>query len=157
MLPGLLLVGLVVVPPVLAVIGLSLFRVELLRDDLRPFVGLTNFTVRLPVDVDFLATLPRTLIFAACATALAVPVALGAALFVNARRRGGGTLGLLLLLPWAVAPIADGVFWRLVFDQRFGLVNAALGGFGVAPVRWTTDAIPELVVTLVAVVWRATP
>jgi ABC-type sugar transport system permease subunit len=157
MLPGLLLVGIVVVPPVLAVIGLSFFRVELLRDDLRPFIGLNNFVVRLPVDDEFLATIPRTLVFALAATVLAVPVALGSALLVNGRRRGGNILGLLLLLPWAVAPLAAGLFWRLVFDTHFGLVNAGLGLIGIAPIPWTTDPIPTLVVTLVAVVWRATP
>jgi ABC-type sugar transport system permease subunit len=157
MVPGLLLVGVVVVPPFLAVVLLSLFRIELLRDDLRPFVGLSNFLVRLPLDVDFLDTIPRTLIFAIASTALAVPVALGSALLVNGRRRGGNALGLLLLLPWAVAPIAAGVFWRLVFDTRFGLVNAGLRALGLGTVRWTNEATPTLVVTLVAVTWRATP
>ena len=156
MLPGLVLVGIVVALPVLAVVVLSLFRVEMLRDDLRPFVGVTNY-VNLSRDDAFLATLPRTLVFAAASTALAVPVALGSALLVNARRRWAGILGLLLLLPWGVAPIADGVFWRMVFDDRTGLVNAALGGLGIAPVRWTTQDVPQLVVTLVAVTWRATP
>ena len=157
MLPGLVLVGLVVLPPVLAVLGLSLFRVELLRDDDRPFVGLRNFLVRLPLDAVFLATLPRTFAFAFLATALAVPIALGTALLVNGRQRGGNRLGLLLLLPWTVAPVAAGVFWRLVFDTRFGLVNAGMGAFGLSPVRWTSEALPGLVVTLVAVVWRAIP
>src|SRR5215212_9453978 len=139
MLPGLLLVGLVVVPPVVAVIVLSFFRIELLRDDFRPFVGLNNYLVRLPVDVAFLNTVPRTLVFAFLATTIAVPIALAAALLVNGRRRGANPLGLLLLLPWAVAPIAAGVFWRLMFDPRFGLVNAGLGVLGIAPVRWTTE------------------
>jgi ABC-type sugar transport system permease subunit len=157
MLPGLSLVALVVVPPVLAVLGLSLFRVELLRDDLRPFVGLNNFLVRLPVDADFLATVPRTFLFAVAATVLAVPIALGAALLVNGRRRGGNTLGLLLLLPWTVAPLAAGVYWRMVFDTKGGLVNAGLGMLGIRPVGWTTESLPTLFVALVAVVWRAIP
>ena len=157
MAPGLLLIGLIVVPPVLAVLTLSLFRVELIRDDLRPFVGLRNFLVRLPVDREFLETVPRTLVFAALATVAAVPIALAAALLVNGRVRGANALGLLLLLPWAVAPLAAGLFWRLVFDTRFGLVNAGLGMLGVEPLRWTTDAVLTLFVTLVAVVWRAIP
>ncbi len=85
--PGLILVGLVVLPPVLAVLGLSLFRIELIRDDLRPFVGLSNFLNRLPADTTFVGTIPRTILFAAAATALSVPVALGAALLVNGRGR----------------------------------------------------------------------
>jgi multiple sugar transport system permease protein len=56
-----------------------------------------------------------------------------------------------------VAPIAAGVFWRLVFDTRFGLVNAGLRALGLGTVRWTNEATPTLVVTLVAVTWRATP
>ena len=157
MAPGLLLIGLIVVPPVLAVLTLSLFRVEMIRDDLRPFVGFGNFLVRLPVDREFLETIPRTLTFAFLATIAAVPIALAASLFVNGRVRGANALGLLLLLPWAVAPLAAGLLWRLVFDTRFGLVNAGLGMLGVAPVRWTTDPVLTLVVTLVAVVWRAIP
>ena len=157
MLPGLLLVGLVAVPPVLAVLVLSLFRIELMRDDVRRFVGLSNFLVRLPVDGEFLATIPRTLVFAVLATATAVPIALGAALLVNGRRRGASALGLLLLVPWVVAPVAAGVFFRLLFDSKFGLVNGAMVALGLAPVRWLDDALLALVVTLAAVVWRAIP
>ena len=157
MLPGLLLVGLVAVPPVLAVLVLSLFRIELMRDDVRRFVGLSNFLVRLPVDGEFLATIPRTLVFAVHATATAVPIALGAALLVNGRRRGASALGLLLLVPWVVAPVAAGVFFRLLFDSKFGLVNGAMVALGLAPVRWLDDALLALVVTLAAVVWRAIP
>jgi multiple sugar transport system permease protein len=157
LLPGLILVILIVVPPVAAVFGLSFFRVELLKDDLRPFVGLHNFIDRMPVDTDFLASLPRTAIFAFVSTLLAVPVALGAALLVNSRGRSAAVLGLLLLLPWAVAPVADGVFWRMVFDTNYGLVNDALGVVGIGPLPWNTDDLGELVVTLAAVVWRSTP
>lgn len=157
MLPGLLLVGLVAVPPVLAVLVLSLFRIELMRDDVRRFAGLSNFLVRLPADGEFLATIPRTLVFAFLATATAAPIALGAALLVNGRRRGASALGLLLLVPWAVAPVAAGVFFRLLFDSKFGLVNDAMVALGVAPVRWLDEALLSLVVTLIAVVWRAIP
>jgi hypothetical protein len=48
--PGLILVALIVLPPTLAVFGMSLFRIELGKDDLTPFVGLNNYLVRLPLD-----------------------------------------------------------------------------------------------------------
>ena len=48
--PGLILVALIVLPPTLAVFGLSLFRIELGKDDLIRFVGLNNYLVRLPID-----------------------------------------------------------------------------------------------------------
>jgi len=49
--PGLLLVAVFVVPPVLAALGLSLFRIELTRDDITPFVGLRNYATRMPAEV----------------------------------------------------------------------------------------------------------
>ena len=41
--PSLLLVGLVVLPPTIAVFVLSVFRIELAKDDRTPFVGLANY------------------------------------------------------------------------------------------------------------------
>src|SRR6187455_2982968 len=66
--PGLILVALIVLPPTLAVFGMSLFRIELGKDDLTPFVGLNNYLVRLPLDDEVLAAIPRTLFFAAMST-----------------------------------------------------------------------------------------
>ena len=121
--PGLLMVALFVLLPILWVIFTSLFRQELSHDSFRPFITLRNYAVRLGADDVFLGTIPRTIGFAAVATALAVPIALGTALVIHARagRRGAGLLGLLLLLPWAIAPIADGLLWRLLFDTRSGI------------------------------------
>ena len=53
-LPGLLLVGAFVLPPILAAVGMSFFRIELLRDDFTPFIGFRNYAVRLAADSGFL-------------------------------------------------------------------------------------------------------
>jgi ABC-type sugar transport system permease subunit len=154
--PGLLLVGFFVVPPVLAAIGLSFFRIELLRDSITPFIGFRNYATRLPADTEFLATLGLTVGFAIVTTLVAVPVALGTALLVARRSRWSGLLGLLLLLPWAVAPIASGLFWRAMFDPQAGLVNHVLLAADLPPVL-LREAGGALVATLVAVTWRAIP
>ena len=86
-LPGGLLVALIVLPPILAVLGMSLFRIELLRDNNTPFVGLLNYE-RIGADANFLEAVPRTIIFAAGTTLLMVPLALAAALLLNRRFRG---------------------------------------------------------------------
>src|SRR5262245_10940440 len=90
--PSLLLVALVVLPPILAVFGLSMFRIELIKDDRTPFVGLNNFTIRLPADDVVLAAIPRTLIFAAAVTAVTLPLALITALVLNKAFRGASWL-----------------------------------------------------------------
>ena len=76
-LPAGILIALIVIPPILAIFGMSLFRINLLRDSNTPFVGLTNY-LRIGGDTDFLDSVPRTVIFAAGTTLLTVPLALSA-------------------------------------------------------------------------------
>lgn len=154
--PGLLVVLLIIGPPVLAVVAFSVFRIELAGPGTEPFVGLRNYVVRLPADAEFLGTLPFTVAFAAITTAVAVPVALGAAFLVQSRRRFAGALALLLILPWAVAPIGDGLLWRLLFDPLYGIVGKLLRYAGLPPVVVST-APGSIAAMVVAVTWRAMP
>src|SRR4051794_19832329 len=80
-LPGAVLIGAIVLPPVIAVVVMSLFRIELVKAGPNHFVGLDNYS-RLFEDHDFLASIPRTLVFAALTTVLAVVLALCVALIL---------------------------------------------------------------------------
>jgi len=155
--PGLLLVAAVVVPPVLAALGLSLFRIELTRDDITPFVGLRNYATRMPADAEFLGTLPLTVGFAVLVTLIAVPLALAAALLIaRSGVRTAAALWLFLVVPWAVAPIASGLFWRLQFGTRAGFAYQAIHVLGLPSLALDTPQ-GSLVAIAVAVIWRAIP
>ena len=143
-------------PPILAAIGMSFFRIELLRDDFTPFIGFRNYAVRLAADSDFLGTLPLTVGFAVLTSALAVPIALATAVLIDGRGRFAGALAVVLLLPWAIAPIADGILWRLMFEPRTGLVTYLLSQLGL-PTVVIRDAAGAIVAMVVAVTWRAIP
>ena len=153
--PGLALVGVFVLIPIIAAIAMSAFRIELLRDDFTPFVAFRNYAVRLPADAEFLGTLPVTVGFAVLTTAVAVPLALATALLINGRGRFSGALAVVLLLPWAVAPIADGILWRLLFE-RTGIATYLLSLAGL-PTVVTREAAGAFVAIVVAVTWRAIP
>ena len=154
--PGLVLVGVFVLLPIAAAITFSAFRIELLRDDFTPFIGFRNYAVRLPADKAFLGTLPLTVWFAFVTSVIAVPLALATALLIHGRARFSGVLAAVLLLPWAVAPIADGILWRLMFEPRTGLATYILDAFGLPPVV-IRDAVGTFVAMVVAVTWRAIP
>src|SRR6476646_9146961 len=66
--PSLLLLAVIVLPPTLAVFGLSTFRIELGKDEIIRNVGLSNYLVRLLGDQEILDAIPRTLLFAALST-----------------------------------------------------------------------------------------
>jgi ABC-type sugar transport system permease subunit len=157
--PGLILVALIVLPPTLAVFGLSLFRIELAKDDLVPFVGLRNYLTRLPADTEVLAAIPRTLFFAAMSTAITLPLALITALALNRGFRGVSIFFMALLMPWAVASVVAGIFWRFIFDTNFGIVNGVLIGLGLleAPINWLQNTAQAVAIALVAQSWRSVP
>ena len=157
--PGLILVALIVLPPTLAVFGMSLFRIELGKDDLTPFVGLNNYLVRLPLDDEVLAAIPRTLFFAAMSTAITLPLALVTALVLNRGFRGVSIFFMALLMPWAVASIVAGIFWRAIFDTNHGIVNGVLVGLGLMdqPFNWLASTAQAVGIALVAQSWRSVP
>ena len=150
--PSLLLVALVVLPPTIAVFALSLFRIELGKDDRTPFVGLNNFLVRLPADQVVMDAIPRTIIFAAAITAVTLPLALVTALVLNRRFRGDSVFFMALLVPWAISSIVTGIFWRLMFDVQFGIVNGILIGLGVMakPINWLENTGVAIIIAVVA-------
>ncbi len=157
-LPGGLLIALIVLAPILAVLGMSVFRINLLRDNNTPFVGTLNYE-RIGADVNFLEAVPRTVIFAAGATFLIVPLALAAALVLNRRFRGATLLGVALLLPWAVAPVVTGLYWKFIFQAQFGIATGLMNIFGFAdgPVVWLGEPNIAMGVAVVATAWRSVP
>ena len=121
--PGLVLTGLFVVPPILGVLGLSLFRAELGRDSHRPFIALRNYAINIGNDAEFMGALPLTVGVAMLVTVISVPAALGAAALIHGRsRRVAGILSVILLLPWAV-PIS--------WTPRSAIVRAAAASSSV--------------------------
>jgi ABC-type sugar transport system permease subunit len=157
-LPAGLLVVLVAVPPIAAVFGMSLFRIELLRDGPSHFVGLKNIT-RLRADTNFTASIPRTMIFALGSTALTVPLALATAMVMNRAKRFAAPLAIALLLPWAIAPIVTGFFWRFMFQPSFGIITTILRSVGLVhgSVAWLQDPDKAFGIAILATAWRSAP
>src|SRR5207237_7111457 len=78
-LPAAIPIALFVIPPIIAVFAMSLFRIEVAKDDNVPFGGLRNCW-RALADADFLASVPRWVGFGVGARAICVPLGRAGAL-----------------------------------------------------------------------------
>ena len=124
------------------------------------FVGLRNYLTIRPSDrKEVLDAIPRTLFFAALCTAVTLPLALLTALVLNRGFRGAGLFFMAVLLPWAMASVVAGIFWRVIFDTQFGVVNGILVGLGFIdePINWLQKTVQAVAIAIVAQTWRSVP
>jgi ABC-type sugar transport system permease subunit len=103
-------------------------------------------------DPRFGKSLLTTGVVMAAAVVLELSLGFGLALALQRLRTRGPVLT-LLLVPSALSPLIVGVAWWMLFNTRYGAVNAILG----LDLDWTRSMPWALVAVIVAVVWQGTP
>lgn len=141
--PSLLGVVLFLLVPVLIVVGLALFRWDLVGP--RTFVGLDN-VVAVATDGRFTRSLLVTAFFVLIVIPVQTVLGLAAALLLDRGLPGTTVLRVIFVLPWICAPLALGVVWRWILSPTDGALNALLG----IRVEWLAD--PALALPSVAAV-----
>lgn len=156
--PAALMFLIFVGPPIVSVFVMSTYRIELLKDLPTGFVGLHNIS-RMLADQEFIASIPRTTAFTVGTTLITVPLSVVAALLMNIRGRWSAAIGISVLLPWTIAPIVTGFYWRFLFQPSFGLATqiATLTGLHQGAIPWLQDTKTALSIAVVASSWRTIP
>jgi multiple sugar transport system permease protein len=157
-LPTALLLLVFLVYPIAYAVVMSFNRIELTVSPDQRWVGLNNYS-RVLGDRVMRESIVRTLIFAGLTVVICVGLSLILALVLNESFKGRKFVRVLILLPWAVAPVVNGVMWRYLFQSNYGLVNAVLYSLGIIPVyqAWLTSAPLALTVAAVATAWKGMP
>lgn len=145
--PSLLGVVLFLLVPVLIVVGLALFRWDLVGP--RTFVGLDN-VVAVATDGRFTRSLLVTAFFVLIVIPVQTVLGLAAALLLDRGLPGTTVFRVIFVLPWICAPLALGVVWRWILSPTDGALNALLG----IRVEWLAD--PALALPSVAAVTART-
>jgi multiple sugar transport system permease protein len=134
------------VGPMLYSLYISFTRWDLLTDPV--WVGLRNYTVKMPNDERFWQSLKVTVLFTLAYVPLELIGGLALALLVQSRIRGIRLFRTIFYLPTVLAGVAFVVVWLWMLDPRGGLVNLILARFGIVGPRWLLDpdwALPALV------------
>lgn len=160
-LPTLITLGLVLAYPIFYAAYLSFHRVALadLRRGVFPFVGFDNYR-RIFVEPLFLLSLKNTLVFTLISVGAEIVLALAIALLISERSVWTGrATRVLILLPYAVPPIANGQIWSFLYSFDFGFLNRILFALGVieTPINWTGDPETALFALTVPYIWRTLP
>ena len=119
--------------------------------------GTANYG-RLFADAQFAAAVRRTALFVGLAVGLELALGFTVALALKERFRGRDVLLTALLVPMMLSPAVIGLFWNLILDGNYGVLNHALAALGVDhPPQWTTDRDWKFASVLLVDVWMWTP
>ena len=142
-------IALSVIPLVLG-FGVSLTNYDGLNLSTVRFVGPDNYT-RAFRDPDVLFSLGRTLLWSVLNTPSWLLVSFLMALILNQKVKGQGFFRTLFYLPTVIPVVASVWIWKIVLDQNFGLLNAAISLFqpGTATGWLTSYALQGLTVIAV--------
>ena len=160
-LPTLVTLTLVLAYPIFYAAYLSFHRVALadLRRGVFPFVGFENYR-RIFADPLFLLSLKNTLLFTAVSVGAEIVLAVAIALLISERSVWTGrATRVLILLPYAVPPIANGQIWAFLYSFDFGFLNRILFALGIieTPINWTGNPQTALLALTIPYIWRTLP
>jgi multiple sugar transport system permease protein len=155
--PALLTIGVFFALPIAAGFLLSLTDFDIYSlgslENVR-VVGLRNY-VRLLADPLLWKAMRNTAFFLFVGGPLTLGVALAAALLLQARvARFKGVFRTIFFTPYVTTLVAVAVVFRYLYHPRFGLIDHALGGFGIPPIDWLGDPRWAMPAIVLLAVWK---
>ncbi len=120
------------------------------------FVGLKNY-IKAFNDEIFLQTLRMSTIFCLSATSLQIVLGFIIAYFTVGEGWFFRLTRTILILPMVIAPVANGVIWRMILNTRYGLLNSILNLLGIQSQNWLGDPTLALIAVILVDVWQWTP
>lgn len=121
------------------------------------WIGVSNYRVMIS-DPVFWTSLQNTLVYFFVGTPIAIGLALLLGLFVNEPIRGRNAYRTIIFLPYPITPVAIGLIWAWILNDRVGLLNYILRSLGLVDrgipflqsFQW---ALPSVIATTV---WQVT-
>jgi multiple sugar transport system permease protein len=155
--PGLLVIGLFFLLPIAASLLLSFtdFDIYAIADTANVrLAGLANYAA-LVRDPLFWIAMRNTFFFVLVGGPLTIGVALAAALLLQSKlARWKGLFRTIFFAPYITTLVAVAIVFRYVYHPRFGLLDRALGLFGVAPIDWLGDPRWAMPAIILLAVWK---
>lgn len=79
------------------------------------------------------------------------------AMLLRQRFRGSGFITTLILIPMMLSPVVVGMFWKIIFNPTFGILNYLLGYSAGRGPNWLDDPNLALWAVVIVDVWMWSP
>ena len=157
-LPSLIVIFGIIIWPIFYSIYISLHQLYLVHPGKFPFVGLENYLKILQSRV-FWAAVGRTFYFTGASVGVAIIIGLGIALVLNQDFKGRAFMRGLIILPWALSSVVNGMMWKWIYDGSYGALNGLLLQLGWIDSYkvWLANPRAAMNFVIVAEIWKETP
>lgn len=144
--------------PLIVSMGLSFMRHSPRNPHLNGFIGLRNY-IQLLGDEYVMNAIWRTALFSFVSVFFEIILGLGVALILDQKFKGRGLMRAIIILPWALPSIVNGVMWRWIYNADYGALNALLTQLGLMGgyKAWLADSFWAMAGVILANVWKETP
>lgn len=158
--PAFITVFTLIIYPIVKAFWMSLHAVNLKRIAITgtPFVGLKNY-IEILSDGYFWASVARTFYFMVISISIEIVLGVLVALLLNRKFIGRSVLRSLILIPWALPIIIDGIMWKWIYNPNYGALNSLLFQLGIIKEyqAWLSHPFSALNMVILADVWKVTP
>jgi len=158
-LPAIFILLAVLAYPIIYSFILSFQDVRLAADGIvTEFIGLENYA-NIFQDAAFRNAFNNSIYFTVIEVVAVTILSLGLALILNHPLGRPAIYRVVLLIPWALAPVANAVLWKWIYNANYGVLNAIVVGLGLSetPIVWLGSPFLALNMILIADVWKAIP
>ena len=153
--PALLLLVAMNVFPLIYSIALSFTSADLIGGEF-DFVGTLNYRFVFLAS-QYAGALRTTALFVLLAVSTELLLGFALALALRERFRGKPLVLMVLLVPMMLPQAVMGVYWNLVLNGHYGVLNQILAFLGLGQPQWLTDPGLKLISILMIDVWMWTP
>lgn len=108
-------------------------------------------------DPEFYNSLWVTFKFSFLCLLIELPLGLGLAVLFSRPGYKLEPLGMLMMLPMAIAPAVIGLVFRWFYSAEVGIIGYMLESIGIIPPSWSANKIAALFSIVIADVWEWTP
>ncbi len=154
--PGVMVIALLIIYPILAVIYLSFVRSGF---NVTEFVGLNNF-INVFQSHQFAQIIKNTFIWTSGTVVLAFLLGTGAALLLNQDFvKLPGLWRAVLMLSWIIPGVVKATVWKWLYSYDFGMFNHLLERVGVIsqPVGWLSNTNLVMGTVILVQIWATFP
>ena len=156
--PSLILLLISVIFPVILTFRYSLKNYNLTEPYNEKFIWFDNY-IKIFKDAHFYNALYNSVIILILVMIIGITFSIIIGVVLNKKSKINPLLTALVVIPWAMPPIVNGIMWKFIFFPGYGFMNKILLKLHLinTPISWTDNRYLFLIVISIVVAWRIIP